>query len=1248
MWVGLAVVMLALPFFSLPGRYVFDTRDQLWFDPASYLSRAGVLWRASPYLGHEQHDGIAVPMGVVVWLLRSGGLSPWVAERLWHGLLLFTAAGGSVLLVDHLQGRRTVAGPLTAALLYTLTPYSFGYGLQFSAVFLPYVLLPLLLLVTLLGLSDKRLLWPAVFGLITFLMGGGNGAPQVYLLAVAGALALWAVFVQRGASFGRAVRFGAWSLLFLVGLNAYWLFLLGSSEVSNALMFSEQPSVINVSSSLSEAIRGLGFWQYYGGDQFGPWIPTARTYVTSLPLIAAGFAVPLAALVSAWLVRWRYRLFFVLVGILGVVVAAGVFPVASPTPFGRALLWAYDHVPGAAGLRTTYKITAIVNLAFALLAAMGAAALWHRLGETSQKAASRGALVLVIVAVVGANSFALLSGRLYNPPHGVGDIPAYWNQALAQLDQRDVNYRAFFAPAASWGVYRWGAIKEGVASTDPRLSYVIPLRLPVGLRYGSNLVAALEQPYFYGLPAQGTAELFRYLGVKDVALQNDLNWQRSHTARPASLQTLLRDPDIIPFATFGKPGENVIGSSPTRDPVADRERSLSPVQILTVFDPSPIVRAEALDPVVISGDGFGMAEAARHGLLHGGPPVIYSGSLTPFQLQALLSQGHPSFVVTDSNRRRVWSFTGPRAPYSYTLPAGQTVRGFNPGFLLFDDRVETQSVALYPGLRSITASGYGSVFGSNPQFRPANAFDGDPSTSWEVGAGREPLGAWIQATFVKPVRLSRISIAFPRSAALREVRRVRLEFSDGRAVLALIRPGRQATVTFPARTTRILRVRVVSLGPPGGGRQGAGIADLGIPGVNAAEIIQVPSDLVTAAEKTQSGVSALSSARITYLFERARTGILGQPDEETAISRRFEVPSQAAFGLGGTVRLNRVASDAGIDGLVYGATDVRATGSSRLLGNPALRGSAALDGNELTSWVPGGALSQSLSIAFPQRRIAGMEVHTDVRVGRTRIEELRLTFSDGSVVEGAVKRPDGVASFEFPARKVDGVVVSITRIAAAGPGAERKPVGIAEVRIPGVEPLGRGLPSELPCTTSSTYTLDGRPIQVRPIGTAADLLAGRTVPLEACDGKPFTLIPGWHNLVARGALQPDTLQLTTGVRPLTGGESAAPSIDFTTRSDGGYQVHVRGATRPFYLVIGQNYDRKWQARIGAHDLGLPLLLDGYSAGWRVTEAGDYTITVAYQRQHRYQLVLLVSGAALVATIAVIAVALARRRREPGT
>jgi arabinofuranan 3-O-arabinosyltransferase len=1245
MWGLLAVGLIAFPFLSLPGKYVFDTRDTLWLNPGSYLSKALVLWRSSPYLGHEQHDGIAVPMGVVVWLLRSIGLAAWAAERVWHGLLIFVSAATTILLVDRLRGRRTILAPLAAGLIYGLTPYTFGYGLPFTGVYLPYVLLPLLLLITLRGVEEKGLLWPALFGLTMFAMGGGNGAPQAYVLLSAAALIAWAVFAEHTSSFGAAVRFGLCSLLFMIGLNAYWLFLLGSKEVSNALTFSEQPSIINVSSSASEAIRGLGFWQFYGGDQFGPWLPTVRNYITSMPLILTGFAIPVSALLSAWLVRWRYRLFFVFLAIVSVIVAGGLFPVASSTPFGRALVWAYDHVPGAAGLRTTYKVTAQLNLALAVLVAFGLDALWRRLRSVPRVVLWRSVVLATLFVVVAANAYPLWTGRLYNPARGVAGIPSYWKQAVAFLDKRDQESRAFFAPATSWATYRWGAIKEGITATDWNLSSVTPIRLPVGERYGSNLLAAIEEPYLDGLPAPGTAALLRYLGVRYVVLQNDLDWQRSHTARPAELQSLLNDPDLQTFTSFGRPGQNVVDPAAPQDALSSMERELPPVSILSVINPVRVVRAEGPDPIVISGDGFGLASVARAGLLAGRPPLLYSGQLTPQALQAVLDGTHPSFVVTDSNRRRVWYFTGPRSPRSYTLPAGQTLAGRDTGYLLFGSAADTQSVAVYPHLRSITASGYGSQFGADPQFRPANAFDGDPATWWVVGIGGQPAGSWIQAVLDQPRTLSSIQVNVPTAQWIRAIARVRLEFSDGSTVDSTLHRGTN-NISFSERRTSLLRLRIEQATPsPGEGQPGAAIGDIVIPGLDTAEVIQVPNDLFDDARAISLGLERIASLPLTYLFERSRSGIPGEVDEETRIARRFEVPAQATYSLSVRAHLNPLAPDDVIDNVLFGPEPVRVTSSSRFLNNPALRGSAAFDGDPRTEWVPAGSVGESVSIQFPGRQVSFIEIDTGTGSDRTRVLQASATFSDGSTVTGTVHDADSGRIFlAFPPKATSIVTVRIDRVLSIGGGPEQ-PVSIKEIHIAGVDPVTVNPGARLPCVVGPDYSIDGTFVPVRPRGTVGDLLGGEQLVVGPCDGSTVSLDAGWHDIVARGGLQPDSLTLSTGGSTVVAGAPyRLPSISYESLRAGGFDVAVGDAATPYYLVIGQNHDPGWRASIGGRDLGPPMLLDGYSTGWWISQPGSYIVQIRFEPQRRYLLAVLVTGATLVAALAVVAVNLRRRRR----
>lgn len=1244
MWVALALAMLALPFLSSPGRYVFDTHDSVWFHPATYLARALALWRPSPSLGYEQHDGMIFPMGVAIWLLRSLHASAWVAERLWHGMLLFAAAGSTILLVDELRKRRTVMAPLVSGLTYALTPYAFGYGLTFTPVFLPYVLLPLLLLVTLRGIGKPGLLWPALFGLTAFAMGGGNGAPQIYVLLTAGALMMWVAAVDKRVSLGAAARFALWSFVFFVGLNAYWLFLFSSPEVANALKFAEQASTINVSSSPAEALRGLGFWQLYGGDRSGPWIPTARSYVTSPLLVLSGYAVPVGAFLSAWLLRLRFRLFLVLLAGAGVFVSAGVFPVRAPTPFGHLLTLAYDHLRGAAGLRTTYKFTAEVNLAFAVLAGIGVEALWAHLDLTRSYRCRRVGLVTLTSLVLALNAYPLWTGGLYNPAHGAPPVPAYWRQALAVLDGRDHAYRAFFAPATGWTTYRWGSLKEGVAATDPMISAVSPLRLPVAQRYGSNLVAALEQPYFDGLPARGSAQLFRYLGVRDVVLQDDLDWVRSRTVRPARLQVLLEDPQIRQLDSFGRRGENVVGEF-RRGLANAMEHTLPPVQILTVANPSPIIHSQGGAPIVLSGDGFGVAEAARSGLLTGDPPVLFSGTLSPAGLQRILAEGRPSFILTDSNRRRVWSFSAPNAPHSYTLAPRQTLAGRPVGYLLFNDRADTQSVAEYPGLQSISASSYGSLFGTSPQFRPANAFDGDPSTWWLVGNGSDPTGSWIQATLRQPALLSTISVAQAGAAQLRTIQRVRVEFSDGSSVTRRLLPSGPTTITFPTTRVSWVRVRILSVGPsPRFGQQTeAGIADIGIPGVSPAEVIQVPSDLFDVASKTTRGVASLAGLPFTYVFERSRTDAPGQADEEVRIARRFQVAGDSAFGLSGFVHLNRTATDDKIDRTVFGPKRVWVTSSSRSLGDPSVRGSAAFDGNEATAWVPRHAYGEWLSIHFPAREIGQVVVDSGVGPGRSAIFRLTATFSDGSAATGTLTDPKtGELVMTFPPRITSSVTLRVDEAFSLGSPAP-KPVEIKEVHILGVPPLRVHDDAPLPCSVlASGLWIDGKAVLVRPVGTIGQFLRGEELPLATCNPAPFILGAGWHELIAGSGFQADSVMLQTsgvGQSPLG---TSRPSVSSSSRWSGAYNVAVREAIEPFYLSIGQNYDSRWKASIDGQDLGPPLLLDGYSAGWRISRTGSFTVSVRFAPQRPYALALLLSGCTLAFALGLVAARIVRR------
>ena len=90
---------------------------------------------------------------------------------------------------------------------------------------------------------------------------------------------------------------------------------------------------------------------------------------------------------------------------------------------------------------------------------------------------------------------------------------------------------------------------------------------------------------------------------------------------------------------------------------------------------------------------------------------------------------------------------------------------------------------------------------------------------------------------------------------------------------------------------------------------------------------------------------------------------------------------------------------------------------------------------------------------------------------------------------------------------------------------------------------------------------------------------------------------------------------------------------------------MQGATGPYYLVIGQNWDPHWRASIDGRDLGPPMLLDGYSAGWLIDRVGSHTVSVRYGKQDIYTLALLVTGLALLFALGIAAARVVRLRRR---
>ena len=102
------------------------------------------------------------------------------------------------------------------------------------------------------------------------------------------------------------------------------------------------------------------------------------------------------------------------------------------------------------------------------------------------------------------------------------------------------------------------------------------------------------------------------------------------------------------------------------------------------------------------------------------------------------------------------------------------------------------------------------------------------------------------------------------------------------------------------------------------------------------------------------------------------------------------------------------------------------------------------------------------------------------------------------------------------------------------------------------------------------------------------------------------------------------------------GAPAPAGLRVTERSPAGMTIHAGTAAGPYYLVAGQGYDRRWRATMDGRPLGPPLLLDGYSVGWRITDPRPHRFEVAFAPQRAAGWALAASTAGLVLVVVLLA------------
>jgi len=1284
---------------SAPGRVVVDTKQYLYLDPTRLLARAPYMWSPNVHLGTLTHQdiGYLFPAGPFYWVLHQLGSPAWIAQRLWLGSIIFAAGLGMLYLLRTLH----VTGPgvIVAALVYMLSPYFLQYASRVSIILVAWSAAPWLVALIARALREGGWRYPAAIAIVVQLAGSVN-FPSLFFVGIAPLL--WvahSIWVSGEVSAQRAFRTCGRVALLTILASLWWIvsLVVQGTYGHDVLRYSESIAAVAATGHSGEVFRGLGYWLFYGGDRLGPWIEASVDYPRRW-LIVTGYALPVLAMVSAAFIRWKHRVYFVALILVGVAIGVGTHPYDDPSPFGTVVKEFGEGSTVGLGLRSVGRAVPLVVLGVAVLLGVGANVLAQRLVRLHRPRMAF-AVCAVLAALAAVNLPSLWSGGVYGANvQRREELPEYWTDAIAALDAKSHDTRILELPGADAAVYRWGDTNVPITPGLTDRPYVARELIPYGSAASADLLDSLDRQLQRGLldPA-AVAPIAALMSAGDVVLRSDLEVDQYDLARPREAWLVFRptpaglaDPE-----RFGRKLEPPLALTQldARElalPTANS--SPPPVAVFEVQRTRPIVRAESgTRLLVVSGNGEGLVDLAQAGLLGDSSALRYSGSFVDDAagLDRELESG-AVLIVTDTNRKRARRWAE-HDDIGYTERADEQP-------LVADEK--DQRLEVFPGAgvdaftvmeqrgARVSASGYGTRTRFVPSSRPARALDGDVATAWQVGAYGPVRGEWIRVQPDRAITSGQVNLAQPLVGRRdRYITRAELRFTDANgqpvgqpvkvALGAASRTAAGQDVRFKRR--RFAHLDIVVVADNVGVQQSyphdsaVGFAEIrfgddrptGRP-VRVHEVVRMPTDLVDA--------PAARTLRNPLVYEMTRLrSVLSAPnvaEEEAMLARSFLVPAARDFGIVGTARLSSAAPDEVIDralGLpdaTVGGITARASGHLRT--TALARASAAVDGDAATAWSTDAGVSAAgqwielelaRSVTFDHlalRLVADgrHSVPTRLRLeagGETRTVDVP-TVADADA-EGATVR----APVSFPPLTGDRVRVvieatrSVDTVDYDSGLTTALPVAVAELGVPGVQ--RSQLPALVPATCrTDLLQIDGAPVPVRLVGEVASAPAHQTFDIESCDPTSETasslgLRRGMHELRAapgsRTGIDVDGLVMASaagggaieGRRPLIAAmdpeTEPGPRVEVLDNGRTRIEARIRNAEGPFWLVLGQSFNRGWHAEVNGHDLGAPELVDGMSNGWRVDPGRrQLVVTLTWAPQRMIWIGLVISGLAM--------------------
>jgi len=1251
-----SLVVLVTCLLQQPGRLLADTKVDLFLNPMGFLGRALHFWEAQGYFGQLQNQAVGyfLPMGPFFALGHASGAPMWIVHRLWMSLLLVVALWGTVRVADAL-GIGSITTRFMAGATYALSPFFVMVIGSTSSNLLPAALLPWALLPLIRGSQEGSTVAAAArSGLFVAAMSGINGMATAAVLPL---LALWILTRQRSA---RRRSLLIWWTVSMVLACLWWAIplLLEARYGFNFLLYTEQASTTTAYTSVVEAMRGTSHWlSYYNFHD--PWLPAGWMLVSNWAVILATGALAAVGLVGLAHRALPERKFLVLC------LAAGMVAVASG--YGGTLGGAFSApvqvlLTKVAALRNIHKFEPLIRLPLAL-------GLGHALALLVQGVRIRrlATAAVVFALALGASPFML---QRIAQRGTFTDLPSYWQEAADFLHANGGDGWTLVLPASTFGQYTWGRPLDEPLQILDASPWVVRNLVPPGPGSG-ELLDAVERQLQSGVHSPGLGEFLGRAGVRYVLVRNDLDYARSDSLSPILVHEALVGAGLLPVAAFG-PGRDVALETDRFVPelgLAGLESSYQAVEIFQVDSPSLMVATyPQSDQLLVTGGPESLLSLANRGLLDGRAAVLAADAVDPPDGKAL-------WAITDGARLRDVDFGLIHNNASYVLSATEHAPGRRRTQLVdVLHGLDHRTVNELTGVRSVTASSYGSWLVQVPELAPANAFDGDPDTAWVAANSKGSEGQWLQVDLNSPLAMPSITVRLLEEGRWRPaVTAMRVSTDRGSITTPVVPTEGDQQLAVPSGTTRRIRITFDSVEGEVDGLAGAGVREVVIPGVSLTQTLHVPAE----AAANYAGPGA---ATPFYAFDRsvANPHDLLRQDEEKTLRREFTVPRAGPFPVSGTVV---PVKGEPLDALLAGTSRLEVTASSSWNADPQFRAGNLVDNNSGTAWIaqPPGLSAASFG-AQPGARALGRDpltipsgtsapanidpaptIHLHwgeprtidrLRIVRTDSfaappERVRLSTPDGE--RTLSMSPDGMMSFpplttnridvSFPQTAVRETVDALTGRRTL------VPIGLAEIDFPALRDLrpsetDRPRTVQLPCGQGPNVTIDGVGVPTAVEASIRTITDLQPVPFTVCQPAAFALGPGTHRLEVQPTATFAAASLTLGAPPPAPPTGAGPSVVIER-----WQTNSRDLTlgpgEASYLAVRQNFNDGWQARLDGRVLR-PILLDGWQQGFVVPGGAGGKVHLRYLPDTWYRSGLLLGLGALL-TLVVMSFLVVRRR-----